>query len=212
MTAGLRRPLVAHATRTREALGTTIAAIVPVITTEVEAPHQKGPDRVDRNTCSEGRKWQRGGSSSSSSGKPSSQPATDLPQSVSPASRQVKCRLADVSGQILGLSTNERADRPLSFTSAHNFAAVAADQEQPTAREAAAAAQAESARVPTIQREYIQMDVKKLWHIKIMLAADKKDPGLLTPALITSLWLTVRNILQLQTPRALNTSKAPLLL
>ena len=54
-----------------------------------------------------------------------------------------------------------------------------------------------SARIVAIQREYIQMDVKKLWHIKTMPAADNEDSGEFTTALITSIRRTVRNILQL---------------
>ena len=54
-----------------------------------------------------------------------------------------------------------------------------------------------SARIAAIQREYIQMDVKKLWHIKTMPAADNEDSGEFTTALITSIRRTVRNILQL---------------
>ena len=41
------------------------------------------------------------------------------------------------------------------------------------------------------------MDVKKLWHIKTMPAADNEDSGEFTTALITSIRRTVRNILQL---------------
>ena len=41
------------------------------------------------------------------------------------------------------------------------------------------------------------MDVKKLWHIKTMPAAEKEDSGQFTSALISSMRRTMRNILEL---------------
>ena len=55
----------------------------------------------------------------------------------------------------------------------------------------------EAGRVAAIKRAYLQMDVKKLWHIKTMPAAENEDSGQFTSALISSMRRTMRNILEL---------------
>ena len=109
---------------------------------------------------------------------------------------QVVYRLADVSGKLLGLSDSDHPDRPLSSVTARRRAEkiettpreadVVEPQHkkanivtlQPSKDDVAASDVSNSARVAAIQREYIQMDVKKLWHIKTMPAADNEDSGL----------------------------------
>lgn len=170
------------------------------------SPHNRGgnsssrrtqPRRIARPARGTHRAHQSGSSSSASSTTPRIRSATELPRSVPADLRRATHRLEDGSSRILGLSDDDASDQPLSSTSARNLVAAAADHEQAAACAATAAAQAESARIAAIQREYIQVDVKKRCRMNTMPAADNEDSGEFTSTLSTSIRRTVRNILQL---------------
>ena len=132
-----------------------------------------------------------------------------------------------MSGKVLGLSDSDHPDRPLSSVTARRRAEKLesttgeADIVEPQRSkvnvvtlpsrkvDVVASDVSNSARVAAIQREYIQMDVKKLWHFKTMPAADNEDSGEFTTALITSIRRTVRNILQWLMPRVLRVLMIP---
>lgn len=105
--------------------------------------------------------------------------------------------LADVSGRLFGLSDSDDPGRPLSSTSARSLAATAAAKQRAATAKPAADYSREASRIAAIKREYLQIDVKKLWHIKTTPAADKEDSGRFTSALISSMRRTMRNILEL---------------
>ena len=160
-----------------------------------------------------------------SSGSSSTQPRhSSLSRSAPPSAvaRQVTPHLADASARILGINNDSDSDdpsQPLSSTSARSLAAATAAKQQAADRTVvaqqapvdidaqirteasrAASSRREAGRVAAIKRAYLQMDVKKLWHIKTMPAAENEDSGQFTSALISSMRRTMRNICDEITP------------
>ena len=158
-------------------IGSAPTPVVTAATTAVGQP-EVHPPRGVLDTIHQARpRPQHRNSSSGRSAPPSA------------VARQVTPHLADASARIVGIDNGSDSDdpsQPLSSTSARSLAAATAAKQQAAARTAttdvvtqqtpvdtaATDVRSEASRVAAIERAYLQMDVKKLWHIKTMPAAE----------------------------------------